>query len=262
MDRTAKAFYASLAGLYDLMIDGPKRLSGEIPQLEKWLKQREARKVLDTACGTGRHAHDLAERGFEVIGTDLSEGLLRQARAAASEVPREQRPLFIRWDLASLPPSRLKSRGPFDAILCLGNSFPHLIEDEAVTNALERFRSLLAPGGMALIQMKNLANRKARGDFQLPLLRRSLPDGRPVHFVRFYDFLSQGEKAAEFHLIITAPRLLHQVTLLKVWTEEDFRRIAGEAGFMKVTFHADLACTKAFDPKASEDMACSLELGI
>lgn len=262
MDRTAKAFYASWAGLYDLMIDWPKRLSGEIPQLEKWLKHREARKVLDTACGSGCHALALAGGGFELTGTDLNEGFLRLAREGAKDLPGEQRPLFLKWDFSTPMPPRLESRSPFDAILCLGNSFPHLIEDEAVKNALERFRSLLAPGGLALIQMKNLANRKARGDFQLPLLRRSLPDGKPVHFVRFYDFLSQGEKAVEFHLVITAPRLLHQVTLLKVWTEENFRRIAGEAGFMKVTFHADLACTKAFDPDASEDMVCNLESGI
>jgi len=110
--------------------------------------------------------------------------------------------------------------------------------------------------------MKNLVRRKRREETQLPLIRRTLPDGQAVHFIRFYDFISPGTDVAEFHLIITAPRLLHQVTLLKVWTEEDFRRIAGEAGFMKVTFHADLACTKAFDPKASEDMVCSQELGI
>jgi ubiquinone/menaquinone biosynthesis C-methylase UbiE len=101
MDRTAKAFYSSWAGLYDLMIDWPKRLSGEIPLLEKWLRQREARKVLDTACGSGRHALALAERGFELTGTDLNEGFLRLARKGARDLPRDQRPLFLKWDFST-----------------------------------------------------------------------------------------------------------------------------------------------------------------
>jgi SAM-dependent methyltransferase len=259
MDRTPKAFYSSWAGLYDLMIDWPKRLSGEIPLLEKWLRQGEARKVLDTACGSGRHAMALAERGFELTGTDLNEGFLRLARKGARDLPRDRRPLFLKWDFSIAAPARLESRSPFDAILCLGNSFPHLIDAASVRVALEQFRSRLAPGGRVLIQMKNLVRRQKRGETQLPLIRRTLPDGQAVHFIRFYDFISPGTDVAEFHLVVTAPRLLHRVALLKVWTEEDFNRTAREAGFMKVGFHADLACTKAFDPEASEDRVCNLE---
>lgn len=39
--------------------------------------------ILDVGCGTGRHAVELAKRGFDVTGVDLSAGMLAQARQAA-----------------------------------------------------------------------------------------------------------------------------------------------------------------------------------
>ena len=68
--------------------------------------------VLDVGCGTGRHSVELARRGFKMTGADLSQGMLEQARAAASEAGVE-----VEWVQADV--SETLPEGPYDAALCL-----------------------------------------------------------------------------------------------------------------------------------------------
>jgi ubiquinone/menaquinone biosynthesis C-methylase UbiE len=39
--------------------------------------------ILDIGCGTGRHAVELAKRGYQITGVDISAGMLQEARKAA-----------------------------------------------------------------------------------------------------------------------------------------------------------------------------------
>ncbi len=68
--------------------------------------------ILDIGCGTGRHSVELAKRGFTMTGVDISVGMLKQARAAASEAGVE-----VEWVLADV--SEVLPAGPYDAALCL-----------------------------------------------------------------------------------------------------------------------------------------------
>jgi cyclopropane fatty-acyl-phospholipid synthase-like methyltransferase len=68
--------------------------------------------ILDIGCGTGRHAIELARRGFEVTGIDLSAGMLKQARIAAREAG-------VRLDLNQCDAAEFESSTAFDAAICL-----------------------------------------------------------------------------------------------------------------------------------------------
>jgi len=46
---------------------------GYLPKLVKLLKKRQAKRVLDLGCGSGRHMLYLAKQGFEVYGIDIAE---------------------------------------------------------------------------------------------------------------------------------------------------------------------------------------------
>jgi SAM-dependent methyltransferase len=48
------------------------------------LKMRKADKILDVACGQGRHANDLASKGFAVDGVDFSTFLIKKAKKEAA----------------------------------------------------------------------------------------------------------------------------------------------------------------------------------
>ena len=57
--------------------------------------------ILDLACGTGRHAVELAKRGHRVTGVDISAGMLAEVQRAA-----EIASVAVEWlqaDVTSLP---------------------------------------------------------------------------------------------------------------------------------------------------------------
>jgi len=68
--------------------------------------------VLDVGCGTGRHAVELARRGYHVTGVDVSAGMLAEARRRA-----EGAGVDVRWIEADA--QRFSLPDAFDAVICL-----------------------------------------------------------------------------------------------------------------------------------------------
>lgn len=58
---------------------------GECDFIEQEVKRDKSLKILDIGCGTGRHAIELAKRGYNVTGIDLSEDQIKRAREKAQE---------------------------------------------------------------------------------------------------------------------------------------------------------------------------------
>ena len=97
--------------------------------------------MLDCPCGQGRHAHLLAEAGFDVDALDYSEALLEVARArGTSRVLR-----YAQGDMRVLPK---KWNGRFDAVLNLFTSFGFFDLPSDDFRVLEGFARMLKPGGV------------------------------------------------------------------------------------------------------------------
>lgn len=111
------------------------------------LAEAEVRRVLDIACGTGRHSTPLAQRGYEVVGLDLSSSMLVACRDIASEastcIPLAQ------GDMQFLP---FKPES-FDGIFSMFSSFNHLLEDDEILAALREFHRSLKPGGILVLDL-------------------------------------------------------------------------------------------------------------
>lgn len=110
----------------------------EVDGIEKILRLRSGSRVLDLACGAGRHAVELARRGHDVVGYDLSATLLREARATARRA--RVKVAFVRGDMREIPYA-----GRFDAVVNMFTSFGYFdrIEDDrkvlaGVARALRR----------------------------------------------------------------------------------------------------------------------------
>jgi len=258
MDSTQE-FYRGWVDLYDRMIDWPKRLAAEGPLLTGQLNSADARRVLDVACGTGRHLAWLADAGFDVAGADVSAEMLQRARDHLG--PSRDVPLF-NWSMADAVPDDLASAEPFDAILCLGNSLPHLLEDSAVSAALGNFRRLLRPGGLLLLGLKALAVMQARREHSLAPVKRATDDGELL-FARFYDFAADGEAAADFHLVIIGPQasgspagriLHHAANRLRAWWPGPLGAAVLAAGFERVQVARDLGATPWTGPADGADI--------
>ncbi len=213
--------YDALADVYDRFIDWPARLRRELPLLTAWLGA--ARRVADVACGTGRHAIALAEQGYEVVGYDASPAALARAVAAATGPVRFHEGLF----------GRLSATGeaPFEALLCLGNSLPHILEPATLQATIDDFARLLKPGGRAMIHLRNLPLAAAQGERWLPLRAETDGDGTDRIFQRLYDF--GPDPLVQFHFVVLQRRRGEEwtrrieSTTLRAWTVPELAEAFG-----------------------------------
>ena len=97
-------------------------------------------RVLDVPCGQGRHAHLLAEAGFDVDGLDYSRELLAIAKKRGVG-PRLR---YTRGDMRTLP---ARWTGRFDAVLNLFTSFGFFTNPADDRRVIAEFARVLAPGG-------------------------------------------------------------------------------------------------------------------
>jgi SAM-dependent methyltransferase len=106
----------------------------------------EVRRVLVAACGTGNAALELAGRGLEVAGFDLSPAML--AVAAAKPWPVGRRARLVVGDLASVP----VRDGWADLVLCLNAGLNYLLVPAEVLAALRHLGRAAAPGGTVVFE--------------------------------------------------------------------------------------------------------------
>jgi SAM-dependent methyltransferase len=136
-------------------------------------------RVLDLACGPGRHAAALARRGAHVVGLDLSRALLLAAREAGAE-------RLVRADVRGLP----FRDAAFDAVLNLFTSFGYFEEDAEHAAVLCDVARVLRPRGRFVLDFLNapavrsgLVARDERGAGTTTVVQERWlsPDGRFVH---------------------------------------------------------------------------------
>jgi glycine/sarcosine N-methyltransferase len=82
--------YDALSDDYDRFVNWESRLAYEMPFIERTLREADAHRVLDVACGTGMHAIELAQRGYKVVGADLSAPMIERAKENASTLRQAQ----------------------------------------------------------------------------------------------------------------------------------------------------------------------------
>jgi glycine/sarcosine N-methyltransferase len=246
--------YDALACDYDRFVHWPGRLAHELPFFERLFEEQGVRRVLDAACGTGHHVITLAQRGYQAVGADLSGAMIRMARenarAAGVEVP------FLVAGFGDLA-----AQGSlFDAILCLGNSLPHLLTGQAVEHTLADFAAALRPGGLLVIQNRNFDRILARRDrFLEP---QAYQDSRGEWlFVRFYDFhpetltftMIRLQRAALQRGIVQPWTQAVEATELRPILAHELAATLARTGFATHTFYGGYD-RSPFDPENSGDL--------
>ena len=112
----------------------------EVTRLIALLELPDGAAILDCPCGQGRHAHLLAEGGYDVTGVDYSTHLLNIARARGTG----SRLRYRRGDMRSLP---APWSGRFAAVLNLFTSFGFFDDAADDAKVIHQFARVLAPGG-------------------------------------------------------------------------------------------------------------------
>lgn len=165
----------------------------------------QGERILDLACGTGTLAIDLAGRGFEVWGVDLSADMLDQAEKKAASARRQVS--FIRQDMRQLqlPPT-------FELVICAYDSLNYLLKLEEIQEVFRRVYAQLNPGGLFFFDMNSLysladvwgTRTEAEDDLELPYIWTTTYDAtRQVSALTATFFIRRGElyeRVSEVHL--------------------------------------------------------------
>lgn len=89
-----------------------KNTKEEVEFLIEELQLPEKGDILDVGCGTGRHAVELARRGYNVTGIDMSSGMLAEAKKEADAAG-------VKLELIHVDAAKYKPAKQFDAAICL-----------------------------------------------------------------------------------------------------------------------------------------------
>jgi SAM-dependent methyltransferase len=114
----------------------PEHTRAEADVLEKALYAPPGAQLLDVPCGSGRHAMELAGRGYLLTGVDSSEEFIAEARGSTAHP--------IRWILGDM--RELPWTEEFHGAYCCGNSFGYL-DPAGARKFLGAVARTLKPGG-------------------------------------------------------------------------------------------------------------------
>ncbi|WP_413998820.1 class I SAM-dependent methyltransferase [Flavobacterium sp. W1B] len=193
--------------------------------LTHYLNLPEKAKVLDLACGKGRHAIYLNQLGFDVIGADLSENSIAEANKNSNDTLH-----FKVHDM------REPFEEKYDAIFNLFTSFGYFENDEDNLKTLKAIKESLSEYGFAVIDFMNVNQvldtlvpdevKTVDGiDFHL---KRYLKEG---HIYKEIDFEDQGRK-------------FHFTEKVQALTLENFEALMEEAGIYLLDIFGDYKLRK------------------
>ncbi|MEA4813002.1 MAG: methyltransferase domain-containing protein [Anaerolineaceae bacterium] len=248
--------YEHLASVYDYFVNWKSRLAYELPLLIQEISTLAADpnqiKVLDAACGTGQHAIALAAEGFQMSGADLFPEMVSLAKAHA--LAADQNLTLKTVGFGGM--AKAFAGHQFDALLCLGNSLPHVNSQKELVKTLVDFTELLRPGGILILQTRNFD--RVMAEHLRWMDPQAVDDGNDHYiFFRFYDFLPSG--LIQFNILTLsrtgtqAWQTVNDSTLLYPTTSERLLPELEKLGYAELKVLGNMAASR-FDPKASSDL--------
>ncbi|MNQ58805.1 dTDP-3-amino-3,4,6-trideoxy-alpha-D-glucopyranose [compost metagenome] len=193
--------------------------------LTHYLNLPEKAKVLDLACGKGRHSIYLNQLGYDVLGADLSENSIAEASKNSNETLH-----FKVHDM------REPFEEKFDAIFNLFTSFGYFESDDDNLTTLKAIKESLSEYGFAVIDFMNVPNvienlvpeeTKTVDEIDFHI-KRYVEDG---HIFKEIDFEDQGRK-------------YHFTEKVKALTLKDFQDLMDEAGIFLLDIFGDYKLKK------------------
>jgi len=243
--------FDEIALAYDNSIDWDARLKREMPFLLESLQKSGGSHVLDMACGTGRHSVELAAHGMKVIGFDSSQTMIGFAKNLAQE-----REVTIDFHVADMMDFCSSVDGPFDEVLCLGNSLALLPTVKDVKRVLTNVQSVLRPGGFFIVQVLNFQEILSTGFRFFPIKGGVTHNNEDVIFSRFYE---HGESSYSTLVACSFVKQDHNwVTSFSTQSVlhtdlELMRDVLASAGFSELEFFSDYS-QSPFHPTSSRNI--------
>ena len=155
--------------------------------------------VLDIACGSGRHSLELARRGFNVTGFDLSKFLIGEAKKGQKE--SKEKDLKVRFLIKDM--RNFNFNNSFDIAVNIFTSFGYFDNDQENLSVIRNVSDSLKTGGYFLFDFLNkryleenlISMTKQKHESSTVIQTRKIEDG----FVKKNITISEGGKVSEFN---------------------------------------------------------------
>jgi SAM-dependent methyltransferase len=175
--------FAGYSRYYDLLYRD-KDYAGEAEYIAGLIKRYapDAKTLMEIGSGTGAHAAELAEMGYEVAGVDMSEGMLEAAESRRSSLSPSvgKRLEFSQGDARS---ARLGRK--FDVVISLFHVMSYQTSNDDLAAAFATAREHLKPGGAfifdcwygpAVLRQWPTVTEKTLSDDSTEVYRKATPD--------------------------------------------------------------------------------------
>ncbi|MEE4118182.1 MAG: methyltransferase domain-containing protein [Paracoccaceae bacterium] len=226
-------YVTSFVEKWDELIDWAGRAEAEGQFFIDVLRARGKETVLDVAAGTGFHSVRLTEAGFNVTTGDGSAAMLAKAFQNA-----QSRGLILKTVQADWRWLNRDIQGKYDAIICLGNSFTHLHDEQDRRRALAEFYAALKHDGILIIDQRNY---DAMLDHGYSTKHKYYYCGDRV--TAEPDHVDDGLCRMRYSFPDGSTYTLNMFPIRKNY----MRRLLGEAGFARVRTYGDFQETYAED---------------
>lgn len=136
--------YQALARYYDALVKDDEATQAWVSLIKAHMPLGS---IMELACGSGEITIRLAEEGYQVSASDLSEDMIREAKKKAGS---DQ----VNWSVMDM--SSFKDSHRYDGILCLCDSFNYLLNDAQVDEMLKQVYAHLKHHGVFIMDMHSL----------------------------------------------------------------------------------------------------------
>lgn len=241
--------YRSFASVYDEFMDGTdyQKTADKIQDMitrfglskptQKRTGKSEARDVLlaaeknlvvDIACGTGKLTEILADRGYDVMGIDLSEEMLQIALERRDKL--RHRTLYLCQDMREF-----ELYGTAGTFISTGDSVNYLLTDEDMEKLFKRINTFLFPRGIFIFDFKTLyLYKEVIGD-------RTIAEDRDDCSFIWDNWFDEDTRINEYDLSLFIKaeaddpsdntfRKYQEIHRQRGYTLEEMKRFASEAG--------------------------------
>lgn len=201
--------------------------SRETEAVIRMLQIKKGANVLDLACGFGRHAVILAQRGFHVTGYDLSESFLNKAQELAGT-------LKVKLELQKGDMRELNYDCQFDAVINMFTAFGFFEKEQEDLKVLKGVYKALKPGGQFLMDVINRENA-----LQIAAPRRWVRENHSFLLEeRFFDFFRSRMELTN-KLILGDGQMKEANYSIRLYTLTEMLELFNAAGLVLTDVYGD-----------------------
>lgn len=204
-----------------------------IDALIQFIQPKKNARILDLACGKGRHSIYLNKKGFDVVGVDLSQNSIDEANKHANSTLH-----FSQMDMRNLHCTE-----PFDFVMNLFTSFGYFAHKSENIQVLEGVHKILNPKGIVVIDFLNASQ----------VIRNLIPEEvKTVDNITFtINRFVENNTVVKAIKIQDQKEILHFEERVSMFELEDFEEMFAQTKF-KLLHHFGSYHLDAFDADHSE----------